>query len=83
MKLFIGNISWKSTEEDLRKQFGRFGTIADLKLIEDKETGKSRGFGFISYEDRREGEIAIREMDGAELNGRQLRVSEAQERARR
>ena len=80
MKLFIGNLSWNATEADLRKSFGRFGVISDLKIILDKDSGKSRGFGFVSYETKEAGETAIHEMDGTDFLGRALRVSPAVER---
>lgn len=82
LKLFIGNLSWSASDNDLRKEFGKFGTITELKIITDRETGKSRGFGFVGYSTAQEAETAIREMDGREFMGRSVRVSLAQERAR-
>lgn len=80
MKLFVGNISWDAVENDLRKAFSPFGTITDLKIVMDRDSGRSRGFGFVAYSEKREAETALREMDGAEFMGRSLRVSPAQDR---
>lgn len=80
MKLFVGNLSWDATEEDIFEAFGKFGTISECKVITDRESGKSRGFAFITLEGG--GDAAIKEMDGSEFLGRELRVSIAKERPR-
>ena len=79
-KLFIGGLSWDTTNESLQKAFEQYGEIVDLKIITDRETGRSRGFGFITYADSQAIKSAISEMDGAELDGRSIKVNEAEER---
>jgi len=74
-KLYIGNLSFRTHEEDLRKEFERFGRIEDIYLPSDRDTGRPRGFGFITYEDSRDARDAAEEMDGAELDGRALKVN--------
>jgi RNA recognition motif-containing protein len=79
-KLFVGGLSWGTTEEDLREAFEQFGEIQEVKIIVDRDSGRSRGFGFITFADPNEGDNAIKQMNGATLDGRQLRVNEANER---
>ncbi len=79
MKIYIGNFSSDVTEEDLRKSFETYGQVADVKLIKDKFSGESRGFGFIEMPSKKEAEAAI---DGIkELKGRMVTVNEARPRA--
>ncbi len=80
-KVFVGSISWNTTEQDLHKNFEKFGTIVEAKVVTDRESGRSRGFGFVTFEDDRAAEEAIAEMDNNVLDGRMIRVSEAQERS--
>ena len=82
-KLFVGGLAWATTSEGLREAFSSFGEVTDARVITDRETGRSRGFGFVSYEDEAAAEAALQEMDGAELDGRALRVNEANEREQR
>ena len=82
-KLFVGNLSWNTTEDDMYNHFSTFGQIDECRLITDRETGRSRGFGFITYSDPDMAQTAINEMDGRELDGRVLKVNEAKERERR
>ncbi|MCD6181889.1 MAG: RNA-binding protein [Candidatus Cloacimonetes bacterium] len=78
-KLYIGNISWQASEEDLQELFSQYGQVESVRIITDRETGKSRGFGFVEMEDA---ERAMAELNGVDLKGRSLRVSEARERRR-
>ena len=79
-KLFVGGLSWDTSDEGLRDAFERFGEVTEAKVINDRDTGRSRGFGFVTYEQASDAEAAMSEMDGATLDGRQLRVNEAQDR---
>ncbi len=81
-KLFVGGISWNTTEDGLRGAFERFGQLGEVKVITDRETGRSRGFGFITFEQDEDALNAISEMDGTELDGRSIKVNEAQEKPR-
>ena len=81
MKLFVGNLSWNTAEEDLRDAFARFGEIDECRIITDRETGRSRGFGFITFVDQDCAQAAMNEMNGSEVDGRSLNVNEAKERA--
>ncbi|MDW8251852.1 MAG: RNA-binding protein, partial [Myxococcales bacterium] len=82
-RLYVGNLSFHTTEETLYQQFSQFGTIAEVKLMLDRETGQSRGFAFVSMTDADGARKAIAEMNGAFLDGRPLRVNEAEERRER
>ena len=79
-KLYVGNLPFSSTEEDLRDVFGRHGTIASVNVITDRETGRPRGFAFVEMEDASAADDAIRALDGSDLGGRSIRVNEAQDR---
>jgi len=82
-KLFVGGLSWDTDDQGLRSAFEEFGVVEDAKVISDRETGRSRGFGFVTFQDDEAGVNAIEQMNGAELDGRNLNVNEAQERAPR
>ena len=79
-KLFIGGLSWDTNESGLRAAFERFGDIEEVKIITDRNTGRSRGFGFITFSDEAAAQTAMREMDGTELDNRNIKVNEAHER---
>ena len=81
-KLFIGGLSWNTNDEGLRSAFEQFGAIDDVRVITDRDTGRSRGFGFITYTSGDSAQKAIEEMDGKELDGRSIKVNEAQEKPR-
>lgn len=81
-KLFVGNLSWKVSEQSLRQFFETIGPVASAKVVTDQMTGKSKGFGFVEYENPEDALVAVRELGEKELDGRQIRVSEAQERPR-
>jgi RNA recognition motif-containing protein len=79
-KLYVGNLSFSSTEEDLQDTFGRFGTVDSVAVITDRETGRPRGFAFVEMADASAADEAIRKLDGSDLGGRSIRVNEAQSR---
>jgi RNA recognition motif-containing protein len=83
MKLYVGNISFNTTNQDLNELFGAFGTVQSSNIIEDRETGRSRGFGFVEMSSQAEGQAAIAEMNGKEVDGRTLKVNEAKPQADR
>ena len=83
MKLFVGNLSWGTDEEGLREHFERFGEVLDARVITDRETGRSRGFGFVTFADSEAAQNAINELDGSDFDGRPVKVNEAIERDRR
>ncbi len=81
-KLYVGNLPWSTSEEELRQMFTEMGTVESVALITDRETGRSRGFGFVELDD--EGaQKAISELNGKDMGGRALRVNEAQDKPRR
>ena len=76
-KLFVGGISWDTTEEGLKKFFEQVGTVTEAKIITDKFSGKSKGFGFVTMGSEEEAKKAITELNGKELDGRKLTIDEA------
>ena len=76
-KLYVGNMSFKTTETDLRDAFGQFGSVTDVYIANDRETGRPRGFAFVTFSTDTESKLAAEKMNGAELDGRQLTVNEA------
>ena len=81
-KLFIGGLSWDTTDETLREAFEKFGEITDAKVITDRDTGRSRGFAFVTFSQDAAAVAAIGQMDGSMLDGRTVRVNEAEDRGR-
>jgi RNA recognition motif-containing protein len=81
-KLYVGNFPWSTTEDDLVELFTPIGEVHDVALIRDRDTGRSRGFGFVQMDDAA-AEKAIADLDGSDYGGRPLKVNEAQERQRR
>ena len=81
-KLFVGGLSWNTTDDGLRTAFESYGTINDAKVITDRDSGRSRGFGFITFEDAADAETAIEKMNGTDLDGRTLNVNVAQDKRR-
>lgn len=79
-KLFVGGLAWATNNDGLRAAFEPFGTITEAAVITERDTGRSRGFGFVTFEDAAAADKAIAEMNGAELDGRSLNVNEAQAR---
>jgi RNA recognition motif-containing protein len=80
-RLYVGNLSYNTTELSLREAFGQVGTVADVKIVMDRETGRPRGFGFVEMSSDQEAQEAIQQLNGRELDGRAINVNEAQERA--
>lgn len=81
-KLFVGGLSWDTSDDSLRHAFAQFGDLEDVKVITDRETGRSRGFGFVTFSDDGAARKAIQEMDGKDLDGRTIKVNEAEEKQR-
>lgn len=82
-RLYIGNLSFQSTEASVRNAFSQLGEVSDVHLVTDRATGQSRGFAFVTMGSPAEAQNAIQAMNGANLDGRALRVNQAEERAPR
>ncbi|HEX8775612.1 MAG TPA: RNA-binding protein [Pyrinomonadaceae bacterium] len=80
MKLYVGNLAFQTSSEDLQQLFAQAGTVESASVVEDRETGRSRGFGFVEMASKEEGQKAIEQFNGKELNGRNLNVNEARPR---
>ena len=80
MKIYVGNLSFNTSNTDLSDMFSEFGTVQSSNVIEDRETGRSRGFGFVEMSSKSEGEAAISALNGKEVEGRELKVNEAKPR---
>jgi RNA recognition motif-containing protein len=76
-KLYVGNMSFKTTEAELRSAFGQFGTVTDVYIASDRMTGRPRGFAFVTFSNDTESKLAAEKMNGVDLDGRQLTVNEA------
>ncbi|KAJ0233541.1 Glycine-rich RNA-binding protein 8 [Hirschfeldia incana] len=79
-RCFVGGLAWATADQDLERTFSQFGEVVDSKIINDRETGRSRGFGFVTFKDEKSMRDAIEEMNGKELDGRTITVNEAQSR---
>ncbi|XP_010446462.1 PREDICTED: glycine-rich RNA-binding protein 8-like [Camelina sativa] len=79
-RCFVGGLAWATGDQDLQRTFEQFGEVIDSKIINDRETGRSRGFGFVTFKDEKSMRDAIEEMNGKELDGRNITVNEAQSR---
>ena len=79
MKIYVGNLPWSATDQELSEMFGALGDVVSATIITDRETGRSRGFGFVEMADA-DGQRAIAELNGKDMGGRPLRVNEAHER---
>lgn len=80
MKLYVGNLSFQTSSEDLQELFSQAGTVESASVIEDRDTGRSKGFGFVEMATKEEGEAAIKQFNGKEHGGRNLTVNEARPR---
>ncbi|HEY8459842.1 MAG TPA: RNA-binding protein [Blastocatellia bacterium] len=83
MKLYVGNLAFQTTDEDLLELFSQAGAVESAQVVMDRDTGRSRGFGFVEMASKAEGEAAISQFNGAEINGRSLTVNEARPRDNR
>lgn len=82
-KIFVGGLAWATDDASLAAAFERFGSIDEARVVTDRDTGRSRGFGFVTFADDAACNQAISEMDGAQLEGRTINVNEARDRAPR
>ncbi len=80
MTIYVGNLSYRATEDDLKEVFGEYGTVKRIALPNDRETGRMRGFAFVELAEDAQEDAAIAELDGAEWMGRQLKVNKAKPR---
>jgi len=80
MNIYVGNIAWSMSEDELNALFSEFGTVSSAKIITDKYSGRSKGFGFVEMDDDAAGEAAIEALNDSEQNGRNLRVNQARPR---
>jgi RNA recognition motif-containing protein len=83
MKLYVGNLAFQTSSDELQQLFSQAGTVESASVVEDRETGRSRGFGFVEMATAEEGKAAIEQFNGKELNGRNLTVNEARPRENR
>jgi cold-inducible RNA-binding protein len=80
IRLFVGNLNFKTTSEDLQELFGQVGEVQSASVVTDRETGRSRGFGFVEMASQEDGQRAIEQFNGKEYGGRNLTVNEARPR---
>jgi RNA recognition motif-containing protein len=83
MKLYVGNLAFSTSSQDLQELFAQAGTVESASVVEDRDTGRSRGFGFVEMSSKEEGTAAIEQFNGKEVNGRNLTVNEARPRENR
>ncbi|NCU31075.1 RNA-binding protein [Candidatus Saccharibacteria bacterium] len=76
-KLFIGSLAWGTTDDSLQAHFAQCGTVASAKVVTDRDSGRSRGFGFVEFDDDKEADAAVEKLNNSELDGRNIIVSEA------
>ena len=81
-KLFVGGLSWNTNDSELQQAFEGCGTVVEAKVITDRETGRSRGFGFVTFEDEQAASRAVEELNNTTLDGRTIRVDKANDRPR-
>jgi len=77
MNIFVGNLSFQTTQDELHSAFAQYGNVDRVNIVTDRDTGQARGFAFVEMPDQREAETAISQLNGAELNGRAMNVNEA------
>ncbi len=81
-KIYIGNLPWSASDTELNDMFSKFGSVLSSTVVTDRETGRSRGFGFVEMQEAEEADKAIQALGGTDMGGRALRVNEAQQRER-
>jgi len=82
MDIYVGNLSYNTVDNDLQALFENFGSVSSVRVITDRDTGRSKGFGFVEMPDKTQAEAAIAEINGKEVDGRTLRVNESQPKPR-
>jgi cold-inducible RNA-binding protein len=82
-KLYVGGLSWDTTDAGLQQAFERFGIVSEAKVVMDRDTGRSRGFGFVTFQEADDASKAVEALNGSELDGRKIRVDEAHAQERR
>jgi len=82
MNIYVGNLSYSMSESELREAFAAYGEVSSVKILIDRETGRSRGFGFVEMPNQKEAELAVAQLNGKDVGGRALRVNEARPRER-
>ena len=83
MEIYVGNLAWSASEQELADTFGEYGTVEKATIIVDRDSGRSRGFGFVTMNDNEQGNAAIEALNGTDLGGRELKVNEARPREER
>ena len=83
MNIYVGNLSYTLSESELQDAFAEFGEVSSAKILSDRETGRSRGFGFVEMPNQAEGEAAVAQLNGKDVGGRELKVNEARPREER
>jgi len=83
MNIYVGNLSYGMSEDELREAFSAYGAVSSVKILVDRETGRSRGFAFVEMPNNGEAETAINQLNGKDVGGRPLRINEARPRERR
>ncbi len=83
MNIYVGNLSYEVTEDDLKQMFEEYGSIVKAIIIKDRETGRSKGFGFVEMNEQEDGKKAIQELDGTPVKDRNIKVNEARPRKER
>jgi len=83
MNIYVGNLDFKVNEDDLQKIFEEYGTVNSVKIIVDKFSGKSKGYGFVEMENKKEASKAIKDLNGSEIENREIIVNEAKPREKR
>jgi RNA recognition motif-containing protein len=81
MRLYVGNLNYKTNESDLREIFSEFGDVISATVISDRDSGRSKGFGFVEFGNEGDAQSAIEAMDGKEIDGRVLKVNQARPRS--
>jgi RNA recognition motif-containing protein len=81
-RVYIGNLAWKTSNDSLRGAFSSFGNVVDAKVMTERDSGRSRGFGFVTFSSEQEADAAVGNMNGQELDGRTIKVAIASERER-